>query len=282
LPFISFCPASNYDPDLLQEVSVRLRFLIPLADALLASTFLMAQTLPPATRPADRPEPRAGAEKTSGILLDRVPARHLSKWQAIERLVFAEAATGQPLHPTLRNLYEWVEASGHAVYLELITDSRVSSCTAGNFSIKLFDPKGERHQAVIRLYLSNIDLAFIGESVARPDGLIPFKGLKKEERYAEVLGHELAHAVDILASLNKARKVEEMVEQTNELLLRQHSLRTGEKLSPDLQQRLTIRDSLLRELENRAEAIEATVWRELTASQPLRGTASDNTTAARR
>jgi hypothetical protein len=264
---------------------MKVRLLIPRAafEALLASSILIALTQPVSARPTETPAgSRAEYEKTSGILTERIPARHLARWQAIERLVFAEDDTGQPLHPTLRSLYEWAESSGHAIYIELITESRLSSCTAGNFSIERFDPRGERHEAVIKLYLANIDLAFIGESVQRPDGLIPFKGLKKEERYAEVLGHELAHAVDILSDLEKVRKVEEVVEQTNELLLRYHSQRAGQSLSADLRKRLSRRDSLLHELERRAESIEARVWRELISSQPLRGVTPEPMATARR
>lgn len=248
--------------------------LIPLAalDVLFASSVMLALSQPVS----------ADGEQVSGIRTERISARNLPRWQAIERLVFVENASGQPLHPTLRSLYEWAEASGHSIYIELITESRSSSCTAGNFSIEHFDPKGERHEAVIRLYLANIDQAYIGDTVQRPDGLIPFKGLKKEERYAEVLGHELAHAVDILSDLEKVRKVEEVVEQTNEMLLKFHSQRASNALSPELEKRLSSRDKLLHELEKRAESIETIVWRELTASQPLRSAASDNTTAARR
>ena len=93
---------------------------------------------------------------------------------------------------------------------------------------------------------------------------------------------ELAHAVDILSDLEKVRKVEEVVEQTNEMLLKFHSQRASNALSPELEKRLSSRDKLLHELEKRAESIETIVWRELTASQPLRSAASDNTTAARR
>lgn len=256
--------------------------LIPLAalDVLFASSVMIALSQPVRSESPGRIS--ADSENVSGIRTERISARNLPRWQAIERLVFAEDASGQPLHPTLRSLYEWAEASGHSIYIELITESRVSSCTAGNFSIERFDPKGERHEAVIRLYLANIDQAYIGDTVQRPDGLIPFKGLKKEERYAEVLGHELAHAVDILSDLEKVRKVEEVVEQTNEMLLKYHSQRASDALSPELEKRLSSRDKLLHELEKRAESIEAAVWRELISSQSARGVSSEFSAAARR
>ncbi len=218
---------------------------------------------------------------STGLITERIPARLLPKWQAIEKLALGEDAKGQPLHPTLRNLWEWAESSGHAIYIELIGQTRLSSGTAGQFSLERLDPTGERDEAVIRLYLANIDQAFIGESVARADGFIPFKGLKKEARYAEVLGHELAHAVDILADPAKVRKVEDLVEQTNELLLAHHPRRGGEILSSELKQRLAHRDILLRVLEDRAAEIEAVVWRELSLSSLSRSRPAEALASAR-
>jgi hypothetical protein len=207
----------------------------------------------------------------SGIITDRLSAKDLQRWQAIERIVFAEDAAGYPLHPTLRGLWEWVETSGHAIYLEMVSPSRISTCTAGSFSLTRFDPQGKRHEAVIRLHPANIDQAYVGPNVARPDGLIPFEGLKKEERYAEVLGHELAHAVFILSDLARAKMVEELIEQTNERLLSRDTKRRGEPIGQEMRERLLTRDSFLRELEAQAEAMETAVWRELIASQKARG-----------
>lgn len=90
---------------------------------------------------------------------------------------------------------------------------------AGLFRLEKYDPTGQHHIAVIELRPRVIDRTRVGSEVQRPDGLIPFEGLGKEERYAEVLGHELAHAADILLNPELARQVEEQVEQTNALLL---------------------------------------------------------------
>ncbi|HZS09525.1 MAG TPA: hypothetical protein VFD58_32140 [Blastocatellia bacterium] len=251
---------------------MKFRHLFPFAaPAVLLALSLLFTPVQSARAGADDKTHRPETAKATGIISDRIPARQMQKWQAIEKLVLAEDPSGQPLHPTLRSLYEWAESGGHAIYIELITRNSISNCTAGHFSIERFDPKGVRHEAVIRLYLSNIDQAWIGESTARDDRFIPFRGLKKEERYAEVLGHELAHAVDILSDLEKARKVEELVEQTNEMLLDRQTRRGSEELTPDLKERLTSRDSLLKQLEERASTLEAAVWRELTASLTTRG-----------
>ncbi len=214
--------------------------------------------------------PPSQTAEPSGLITTRLSPKEIERWKAIERLVFAEDINRQPLHPTLRNLWEWVETSGHSVFVEVIRSTRTSTCTAGSFFIARFDPKGERHIALIRLNLSNIDQAYVGPDTARANGFIPFEGLTREERYAEVLGHELAHAVHILTSLERAKMVEEMVEKTNEMLLSRRPQRKGYFLSPELKRKLSQRDALLRELEKQAEAMEHVVWRELSAAKPVR------------
>ncbi|MGE0127113.1 MAG: hypothetical protein AB7U82_03320 [Blastocatellales bacterium] len=206
----------------------------------------------------------------SGLITSRLSLKELERWKGIERLVFAEDNNQQPLHPTLRNLWEWVETSGHAVFVEIARSTKTSTCTAGSFVMERFDPKGERHIALIKLNLSNIDLAYVGPDTARDNGFIPFEGLSKEERYVEVLGHELAHAVHILTSLDRAKKVEEMVEKTNELLLSRRPHRKENSLSSEMKRMLSRRDALLKDLEKQAEEMEYVVWRELAASKSVR------------
>jgi hypothetical protein len=96
--------------------------------------------------------------------------------------------------------------------------------------------------------------------------------LSKKERYVEVLGHELAHAVHILTDLERARKVEEMVEKTNEILLSQRPNRRVNLLAPEMNRWLSRRDALLKDLEEPAEEMEYVVWRELVASKRVRET----------
>jgi hypothetical protein len=211
----------------------------------------------------------SGLEST-GLATSRLSQKDLDRWKAIEALVFSEYTNQQPMHPTLRNLWEWIETSGHLVFVEVVRTKRTSTCTAGSFSIERIDPRGERHVAVIRLNLSNIDQAYVGPDAARVNGFIPFEGLGKVERYAEVLGHELAHAVHILTSLDRSRLVEDMVERTNEMLLSRQPKRKEIILSTELKRRLKRRDSLLLDLEKQAEAMEYIVWKEITSSKPLR------------
>jgi hypothetical protein len=153
------------------------------------------------------------------------------------------------------------------VYIEFSAKKRSFSAIGGLFHIERFDPRGIRHGAVIRLYLNTIDLAHIGPGAARPDGFIPFAKLSRDERYAEVLGHEMAHAVWILSDLNRAYLVKEVIQKTNEIFL---ARRFQVSIDQDLDQRLMQRDLLLAELEAQAEAVELIIWLELICGRSVR------------
>jgi hypothetical protein len=210
----------------------------------------------------------------SGIITLRILRKDIERWQAIKRIVFAEDARGQPRHPTLRDLWEKIEGSGHAVYIEMTSPNLQISTTAGSFRIERFDPQGIRHVAVIMLNPASIDMAYVGTDAARPNGFIPFLGLTKEERYAEVLGHELAHAVYILSDLTRTRMVEESVQQTNKLFLSQIREHGYRYIKPEMRHRIFRRDLLLQELEEQAEAVEELIWQELISGQLPAGAGS--------
>ena len=209
------------------------------------------------------------AELPTGLRTERLTPKDQLRWNNLENLVFAQSPDGQWLHPTLINLWQWIETSGHAVYLEFNRSNNVLTSTAGQFRIERLDPRGERHVGVISLNLSNIDAAYTGAGTRRAIGFIPFDKLKHDERYAEVLGHEMAHAADILTSLEKVAQVQEFVQKTNELLLHR-SLKPTEQITRDLMHRLGQRDDLLKTLEAAADRAEAVVWRELVASKAMR------------
>ena len=208
--------------------------------------------------------------KSTGLLTERLSIKDLQRWSNTENLIFAQTPDGQWLHPTLINLWEWIETSGHVVYVEFVNPAAGLTSTAGQFSIERLDPRGERHVGVIQLNLNNIDAAYVGQDAMRAIGFIPFEKLSREERYAEVLGHEMTHAADILTSLDKAAKVEEFVQKTNELLLHHRSLKATEQIKLDLKHRLNRRDELLKTLETAADRMEAVVWHELVASKAIR------------
>lgn len=210
--------------------------------------------------------------KQSGLLTTRLSPKDRGRWKAIEQLVFAQSKTGEPYHPILRELWLWADSSRHSIQIELLDSRTVQSSTAGSFNIERFDPTGQRHVTSLKLYLSNIDQAVTGPQVARLNGFIPFESLRKEERYAEVLGHELAHVKYVLDNAIRTHLVHELVETTNEMLLLHARTKPASLTSPEMKQRLNQRDQLLRELETQAETVEEVVWRELINSQKVRVT----------
>jgi hypothetical protein len=204
----------------------------------------------------------------TGILTDRLSAKQLERWHKIERIVFAVNTEGQILHSVLHALWKWVNASRHAIYIEIPEPQIQGSCTAGSFRLERFDPTGRRHIAVIRLNLNNIDNAYVGPETTRSDGLIPFEGLSREERYAEVLGHELAHAQEILLDPERTRLVEEYIEQTNDLIrFRPRARPIQYFLGAEMRRRIFTRDFLIERLERYANMVETLVWRELLVGQ---------------
>src|SRR5207244_4173421 len=77
--------------------------------------------------------------RVTGILTDRLSPNELRHWSAIERIVLAKDSSEQPVYPTLYELWNWVESSGHTVYIELPVAKGGRSCTAGSFGIEQVD-----------------------------------------------------------------------------------------------------------------------------------------------
>ncbi len=130
---------------------------------------------------------------------DRLAPRQIKLWNSVREIVLVPDKEGRPLHPTLYDLWRTVGQSGHLVFVELITDKQRSSNVAGECLVEEFDPTGHKHTFRIRLFIPTIDRAFAGQQAAR-EGMefVPFSGLTHRERYAKVLGHELAHLANML------------------------------------------------------------------------------------
>jgi hypothetical protein len=211
--------------------------------------------------------PASGADTASavkaGIVLERLSEKELRQWREIERLVRTSRPGGTLPYPTLRGLWDWAQGSGNAIYIELSALDCAARSTAGRFRIEQFDPQGARHVGVILLCLANIDRG-PGPSAAKlANGLVRFAGLTKNERYAEVLGHELAHAAYDFASPERARIVQERVDAVSAQFLTHRAEHGNAPLDPALQRQIEQRDVLLEELEAHADSIELLVWREL-------------------
>ncbi len=210
------------------------------------------------------------AIKKSGILLSRLPEKDREKWKILEHIIRLRSQSGIPLHPTLWKLWHWAENSDHQIFVEFHNNKNIQTSIAGSFHIESLDPTGKQHIAVIRLHLTSIEQALVSEVKANEMRFIPFYGLRKEERYLEVLGHELAHLQFVLSNFMRAQMVQELVTKTNDQLLLNIQLKVELATAPLFLQRLVQRDTLLKELEAQAVAVEEQIWRELISSKKER------------
>jgi len=172
------------------------------------------------------------------------------------------------LHPTLRQLWDAVDTSDHTLLVEVPRTRR--AYFAGRFEVTAVDPEGRAHEGVIILNLRAIDRASTGPAAVRADGFIPFEGLGRTERYAEVLGHELAHAVWHLASMERARLAQRLQGQVEEQARMLLAAGAGSGTGQVPQEQVEGIEQLARELEEPAETAEVATWEELRASRRLR------------
>ena len=206
---------------------------------------------------------RGSAGNQTGVRTDRLSPRQLQNWKKIQGIVSARDAAGRLLHPKLEELWRQVESSGHRIFVELrapTTDAR-----AGKFIVEKIDPAGKCHTFCIHLYLSIIDRADTSEWARWADGFLPFEKLDREKRYAEVLGHELAHAVHTIQDPCYAALIWEQDGLRSELLERNRKER---KVVFDSENMLRMRrlDFLAEQVEAPANAAEIDIWRELAQS----------------
>jgi hypothetical protein len=208
---------------------------------------------------------RDGATASEGIRTDRLTPRQLETWKSIQRIVQAVDRSGRPLHPRLFSLWRRVQSSGHTIFVEMM-ERQAPTRIAGTTTLQRGNFDGNHKVIVIWLHLWAMDNAFVDPAVRRSDGLIPFYRLGRYERYAEVLGHELAHAVLMLEDPEYARLSLEYGSAAAEML---RVRKQGGNAADDgaLQQRLQRLQSLADKIEKPAEAAELEIWRELRSGQ---------------
>lgn len=203
------------------------------------------------------------ANAQTGIRLDRLSPGHLKLWEALRRVIVAENADGIPLHPKLRSLFEQLQTSNQTIYLEFDDPNTGCQCVVGQFLIEQLDTVSGRNVGVIKLYPKVIQHASTDPLATQKYRFVPLAGLNKLNRYAEVLGHEMAHAVDILFNQERASMVYDVLKRTDGVLEQRLHNKT---FAPELESLLRERDAFLRELEHPALIAEEQVWRELTNS----------------
>jgi len=165
------------------------------------------------------------------------------------QIVLTKNRNGEPVHPKLFALYRQAATSGHTIFIELSTQS-FSFSSLGWCRIVSQDASTRNATLVMRLNLGMIGRARVSEKNRRTDGFIPFTGLRKNERYAEVLGHELTHAVRLLLDADYLG------------LYRERKAKVYSS-SPDSQSI----DTLTSLIEQPAEVAEEEIWHELMAGR---------------
>jgi hypothetical protein len=197
---------------------------------------------------------------SGGILTDRLSRHDLKIWKSIMMTVLKQDNQGLPLHPRVLGLWRSLETSEHEVHIEMTDHDAGYSNLAGKFTIEVLDPTGKRHICVIRLNLPTIRQAYAKPSSMRPDGFVPFAGLGETDRYTEVLGHELTHALSTLQDPDYQRL---FLEREKEIAEYERLLQHRDASPDDLEVHLEMIKALQRILEKPAEDAEADIWREM-------------------
>ena len=222
---------------------------------------LSSLALPPQSGPQDGP--RFVASSPGGFRTDRLSLRQIRIWNSIRRVVVAADGLGRPVHPILYGLWCTVGQSGHPVFVELITDQKKCSNLAGECAFETLDPAGRMYRIRLRLFIPTIDRAYAGEQPPQ-EGLvfIPFSGLSREERYAKVLGHELAHIDQAVRDPDYLRLLQEIC--TEQIAIAAGVGTDGKPLSAGaLRARWNLIWPLVLKSDRPAIAAEAQIYREL-------------------
>ncbi len=207
------------------------------------------------------------ASGTNAFRTERLSPRQTRLWNSIRKIVQETDHHGRVMHPVLYGLWQAVEQSGHRVFVELITDPDRCSNMAGETVVEEFDPKRQTHSIRIRLFISTIARAYAGEQPS-VDGIsfVPFSGLRREERYAKVLGHELSHIDKMLRDPEYMRLVRDINEE--QLAIATPVGADGTALSNEARnERLSRIWPRILESEKPALAAEAEIYRELLAGK---------------
>ncbi len=213
---------------------------------------------------------RVDATASDGIRTDRLTPRQLQTWRAIERIVQAVDRTRRPLHPRLFSLWQWALTSGHVIYVELIDEKNPQTYHAGFLTVQEPVAKDSARIAVIQLWCSIIEKASVQTEVRRPDGFIPFEGLGKFERYAQVLGHELAHAQLQLKDSSYDGLCRELEKERTAFLASRRQDSSGGSYDQSSKEQLRRILSLTERIEKPAQTVEVEIWRELLGGQTIR------------
>ena len=205
----------------------------------------------------------------AAIRTDRLSGKRLEAWSSIVAIVKATDDAGRPLYPALRAVWDAVDASACTVFVELPDPRTRRLYILGRFAVTKVDADGKAVEGVLVMNLPAIDRAASGPGSARPNGFVPFAGLGKKQRYAEVLGHELTHAAWAFADPERTRLSMGLPGEVA-ALSRQVLAAPAAEGSEAIAERARELERLSREVEEPAEAAEQAIWAELVAGQQAR------------
>lgn len=186
---------------------------------------------------------------------DRLSKGARKAWKSMAALALATDPQGRPLHPTLRELWLDVDSSPHVIHVEFRRRSG-SGGVAGRFRIERIEPDG-RILATLTLDLRTIDRVLPGgEGTQR----VPFGELGRAERRAQVLAHELAHAVWAGSHPERARQAFEVQGEVDRLATLARTVGTSR---PGFGAEVEASEHLIQVMEEPALLAEAAVSAEL-------------------
>lgn len=202
----------------------------------------------------------------AGIRTDRLSGKKLEAWNSVVAIVKATDEVGRPLYPRLRAAWDAVDVSGCAVFVELPDSRSRRLYILGRFAVTRVDAEGTAVEGVLVMNLAAVDRAASGPGAARPNGFVPFAGLGKRARYAEVLGHELIHAAWAFADPERTRLSMGLPGDVA-ALGRQILAALAAQGSEAITDRARELERLSRQVEEPAEAAEQAIWAELAGRQ---------------
>jgi hypothetical protein len=181
--------------------------------------------------------------------------------------VLAVDKAGNLRYPKLYSLWQAVASSGVLVYIDLANQhgSKSDICLkAGEVIVEQLDQNGKVTAATVRLYSYIIDHT---KSDPWDDGFVPFKGLGRDCRYLEILGHELAHTAAALCNRDYARRLQDLKKAADDFVQFRRSHWNMPQATEEMQRRANRIEILTTEVEAPARAAEVEVWRELVRGQ---------------
>jgi hypothetical protein len=186
---------------------------------------------------------------------DRLSKGQRKTWKGLEAMARATDPQGRALVPTLHSLWNEVESSPHVIHVEL-RRQRGSGAIAGRYRIERLDPDGHI-EATLTLDLRTIDRVLLGGEGAQH---VPFGELGRTERRAQVLAHELAHAVWVGSRRERAQLAVEIQRETERLATLARTVGTA---TPGFDAEVETNERLIREMEEPALLAEGAVSAEL-------------------